>query len=70
MPTSHLATNQTLKEVASWPASGHNVFVCSSSESSSATVPGHELVFASCQAISRVASRHKFHASSTSALVT
>lgn len=70
MPTSHFATNHTLDGVASWPASSHNVFVCSSSESASATVPGHEPVFASCKVIPRVSSRYKFHASYTSALVT
>ena len=69
MPTSHFATNQTLEGAASWPVSSHHVSVCSSA-SSGAAVPGHEPVFASCQVISRVSSRHKFHASYTSALVT
>ncbi len=70
IPTSYPATNQTLEEVASWPVSSHNVFVWSSSASSGATVPGHEPVFASCHVLSRVSIGYKFHASSTSALVT
>ncbi len=70
MPASHPATSQALEEAASWPVGSHNVFVGSSSEPSSAPVPGHEPVCASYRVISRVAIGHKFHASSTSALVT
>ena len=66
MPTSHPGTNQTLEGAASWPVSSHHVSVCSS-ESSSANVPNHESVFASCQVISRISIRYKSY---TSALVT
>ncbi len=70
MPASHAATTQALKGGGSWPVSSHNVFVCPSSEPSSATVPDHKPVFASCRVLSRVSIRYKFHASYTSALVT
>ena len=70
IPTSHFATTQALEGSGSWPVSSHNVLVGSSSKPSDATVPGHEPVFAPSQVLSRVAIRHRFHASYTSALVT
>jgi hypothetical protein len=70
MPASHPGTNQTPEEAAFWLVSSHNVSVCSSSVSSRANAPGHEPVFASCQVISRISIRYKFHASYTSVLVT
>lgn len=72
MPTSHPGTNQTPEEAVFWLVSSHNVSVCSSSASSRANIPNHDTspVFASCQVISRISIRYKFHASYTSVLVT